>query len=214
MARPKRSPVALVVDRAEMVKLMRRGYTQSTIAERFGVSQQQISKDWLNLHDEMKNEVKRDYVVVVNMRLEQLGEVLREAWEALEQSKSKVDKDGNEFSKPADPEYMRVILSTIDQMCDLEGVAVPKRKEVDDRGRDTERFLDDVLPVIKQAIDMINAKRLAEHVATTALPSSVHTVVQVPEAVQVEQQDVGAPMADDVEGFDLDEWNKRRTGGS
>jgi len=121
MSRPKRSPVVVTLDRIEMVKLMRKGYTQSAIAEKMGVSQQQISKDWKLVHDDLKEQRNRDYDAVIAIRLEQYSEVMREAREAWDESKVGYDKEGNAYTKPGDAEHLRTVLNSLDAMCDLKG---------------------------------------------------------------------------------------------
>jgi predicted transcriptional regulator len=74
--------------KATIARLMRRGYTQTVIAEELGISQAQVSLDWKQLRLELReHRGKTDVEAEVDSRLEQLAEVKMEAWRAWEKSK-------------------------------------------------------------------------------------------------------------------------------
>jgi predicted transcriptional regulator len=73
---------------AKMAQLMRRGYTQSVIARELGISQAQVSYDWKQLRQELReSRADKDVKDAVDLQLEQLAEVKMEAWRAWEKSK-------------------------------------------------------------------------------------------------------------------------------
>lgn len=90
--RRKRTKAQRDLDRAEMVRLLRRGWSRLRIAEHMGLSEGTISSEWrIILKQVVKN---RDVEVAekVALLLEEYDEVKREAWEAWEESKKERKK--------------------------------------------------------------------------------------------------------------------------
>lgn len=88
----KRTPQAIKLDRAETVKLLRRGWTQTAIAEKLGVHQTQISYDWKMILKEVNEARDKDLEELITVKLEEYGEIKREAWAAWERSKKERNK--------------------------------------------------------------------------------------------------------------------------
>lgn len=88
---PFRSPMQLKQDREEMVRLMRRGWSQSQIAEKLGVSAGQVHYDYKLVVKQITERTKEEAEVVVAMKIERLREISREAW--VEWERSKCDKE-------------------------------------------------------------------------------------------------------------------------
>jgi hypothetical protein len=84
---PKRTEDQRTLDRIETVRLMRRGWTRTAIAERHGVHPSTISWDFKAILRELNESRDRDIDELVAVKLEELGELKREAWSAWERSK-------------------------------------------------------------------------------------------------------------------------------
>lgn len=76
-----------MLHRAEMVRLMRRGWSKYQIAEHLGVSYQTVLKDWRKITADMAVEADEDAKTLRDRKLEEYAEVKKEAWEAWERSK-------------------------------------------------------------------------------------------------------------------------------
>jgi hypothetical protein len=81
---PKRTVCQRQLDNMEMINLIRRGWTQQMIAEKFDVSQSVISYSWKTI---VKQKMKAELDELVQAKLEEYGELKREAWAAWERSK-------------------------------------------------------------------------------------------------------------------------------
>jgi hypothetical protein len=98
----KRNGAALEADRAEMIRLMRRGWTQAMIADRMGLSRQQITYDYRIVLKEMAEERTEGAKELVAMTLERLAEVAAEAWAEWDRSKQDRSKreEAHQLSRP------------------------------------------------------------------------------------------------------------------
>lgn len=85
-ARP-RSAVQRDLDRAEVVKLFKRGWTIDSIAYYLGRTPEQVEADWLVVAKRAMQVREREAVEKVAMILEEYAEVKAEAWQAWEKSK-------------------------------------------------------------------------------------------------------------------------------
>lgn len=87
-------------------------------------------------------------------------------------------------SGEVDDRWLRVVLSALDSMCELEGVAQPKRKELasPDTVADSEKFLDFILPHVKRALEMVNTKVVLQLPTgpTVVVPQQEPSVLQLP----------------------------------
>ena len=87
MPGPKRTKMHMEVDRSEMVRLMRRGWTKQMMSERFGVTIQQVHSDYKVVMGRLGSEVPvEERKMMVSAKLEELAEVKREAWAAWSES--------------------------------------------------------------------------------------------------------------------------------
>ncbi|MCE9533796.1 MAG: hypothetical protein K8T89_22105 [Planctomycetes bacterium] len=171
--------------------MLRRGWTRKMVAEKFGLHQSQIDYDWRIVHEELKGNRDRDYDRLISVRLEQYAETMREAWAEHEKSKvATLDKDGNEKPREPSDRWLRVVVSCLDSMCDLQGLAVPKRKDVtdSDTSKDPERYLEEVLPHVKRALEILHDNRRSPEVIANALPAMSPTV-RIPDEQVVETRD-------------------------
>jgi transposase-like protein len=84
---PTRKPIQRLTDKAEMVKLLRRGWTKTAIAEKLGVHRTQVVHDWKQILEDLVETRDQEVNQLVVLKLEELGEVKREAWDAWERSK-------------------------------------------------------------------------------------------------------------------------------
>lgn len=130
--------------RAELPKLLRRGWTQAMIAEKFGVSQAQVSCDYKIVMKELRQEASEDIKELIGLKLEEYGEVKKEMWEAWEKSKKNqeerleedVSSDRGGHTKTAvkekgscgDPKFIAIVMECIKQECNL--LALNPAKEI------------------------------------------------------------------------------------
>lgn len=84
---PKRTNDQLILDRAETISLLRRGWTKTAIATKLGVHPTQISYDWKKILKELVAARDTDLEELIAIKLEEYAEIKREAWEAWERSK-------------------------------------------------------------------------------------------------------------------------------
>jgi hypothetical protein len=82
-----RSPSQVIIDRAEVSRLMRRGWSVSQVAEKMEVSIQQVEVDFGAVMRYGKRDIKENAELIRNSMLEQYAEIKKEAWEAWERSK-------------------------------------------------------------------------------------------------------------------------------
>ena len=130
--------------RPHVAKLYKRGYSQSAIAEKFGVSQFTISKDIAKLEKQFKAE---QAIIIVDRKMEMemmIKETLAELWEQYELSKQDRKKvttikrrDGTVESVAtiteksiADPRWMQQIRGCYDQLAKLWHVNQPMQINV------------------------------------------------------------------------------------
>lgn len=83
----KRTAGQIQQDRIAMIGLVRRGYTQSMIAEKLGVHQTQVSYDWKIVITQLRKEAEPDAKALLAQKLAEIREVKVQAWEAWERSK-------------------------------------------------------------------------------------------------------------------------------
>lgn len=105
----KRAPAQVLLDRAEVARYMRRGWSMDMIAEKMECSIQQVEHDWKMVLNQANRYKKEDTEAKKQAMLEQYSELMREAWEAWERSKldevgyvTEVEK--SLLFKPSDPD--------------------------------------------------------------------------------------------------------------
>lgn len=218
---PRRPKPVVKLHTAELLKLIRRGYTQSMVAERWNVDQSIVSREWTATLQRMNSESKRDYTELILERLEQYGLVKQEAWEQWDLSKAAVDSllEGEGPPPKADDTWLKIIIQCIDSECDLQGLQAPKRKMVDlDVGspEDAEELLESMLPIVKRALEMVGQKKTTTEAATAALSEAAKLGLTLP-VIPLDSQSqpnsepntVIVPPTDD-EDFDLEAWLAQR----
>jgi hypothetical protein len=135
---PTRSQKEREAHRLELPKLMRRGWTQTMIAEKFGVSSQQIACDWKIVVKDLNREATAEVREHVALKLQEYAEVKREMWEAWEKSKQNqeerleedVSSERGGHTKTAlkekgscgDAKYMNIILECLKAERELQGL--------------------------------------------------------------------------------------------
>ena len=93
--------------RAEIAKMDRRGYTQREMAAALGISQKQV---WLDLKLINRRYVETqlaEHGLLIRQRIEQLREVLCEAWRAFEKSRDDKDRSIQETIRKVIDEHNR-----------------------------------------------------------------------------------------------------------
>lgn len=127
----------------EVAELDRRGYSQGEIARKTGVTQQQINYDLKQIRQTYLEGAAETYALKVAEKKRQYRDIRREAWEAWEKSKEEalrvVDEEVTSASgrgghtrrtetregRLPDVSYLRTVIDTLKQECDLEGLNQP-----------------------------------------------------------------------------------------
>lgn len=84
------------IDKFEMIRLLRRGWSRSMIAERFGVEVKLIDKDWSEVVRDLKKDRDEDIANLIAIKLQEYAEVKREAWDAWDKSKQDAVQNSTE----------------------------------------------------------------------------------------------------------------------
>lgn len=142
----KRTGMQITLDRAEMVNLMRRGWTQGQIAEHLGLSEQQVSADWRAVLKQLSQQQSEDVKAEVAIKCEEYGLLKREAWAAWEASKRDSVKKAhksttNNFGEQTtqetevkegrgDPRYLKIVCDVLKDERELKGLDAPKELNV------------------------------------------------------------------------------------
>lgn len=210
------------VDRHKMVELMSRGWTQSQISKEFKVAESQIQYDWKQLRLEMSEHRNKDYEQAVAVREHQYLEVVRVAWEEFEASKAVVESlldDGPTPPPPGgDMNCLRVVLTALAQLDDLEGIQTPKRKVLDAdmaTAEDAENMLEMMLPVVKKALEMVASKKSQSQVAANTLTEAARLGLTLPVVPLSNTPDPNTSQSQPTitqpeDDFDLEAWLKER----
>jgi DNA-binding CsgD family transcriptional regulator len=137
-------------DRAEVERLDRRGYSQREIADRLKISPSTVCADLKAIRDDYRTTRQADRAEHVALKLAQLREVCKEAWEAWDRSKDNKEKEIKEkisnLAHQAEAgaveklkavittegrlpgnEYLRTILETLQDERELLGLDAPKK---------------------------------------------------------------------------------------
>ena len=138
--------------RQQVAERYLRGEYQSTIAQAFGVSQAQISKDLAAIRAAWLASAVRDFDLARAQELAKIDAVESEYWQAWERSKKDKETENLEgdgtidlrTQKPkvtkitkrkegqsGNPAYLAGILSCIDKRCQILGLDAPKRFVID-----------------------------------------------------------------------------------
>jgi hypothetical protein len=140
---PKRSKEKRLLDRAEMVHLLREGCSKGAIAAKLGVHATQISYDWKIVVKELAGSRDRDLDELIAIKLEEYGHLKREAWAAWHQSKVEVkplcvpdEKTGKPTIKyvetfcPPNPAFLGKVLECLNAERVLLAINPPKEVSV------------------------------------------------------------------------------------
>lgn len=95
-----RNRAQLLLDRVELARLMRRGWTQEQIAQRFGISVSQVQRDWKVIVKRLQEQMLLDAKEHAARLVEELAEVKREAWCAWDKSKQDATRKVEEEAMP------------------------------------------------------------------------------------------------------------------
>lgn len=130
---------ALLQRRQEIAAAYLRGEYQTDIAERFGVSQQQISKDLAAIRAAWLASAVRDFDALKAQELAKIDAVEREYWLAWERSKKDKETEYREDSskgfksgkrregQAGNPAFLAGVLTCIERRCAILGLDAPKR---------------------------------------------------------------------------------------
>jgi predicted transcriptional regulator len=77
----------------KVAELYRRGLTRRYVAKQLNVSESQVAKYWKEIVAEYREDREDDIESAVFKKLEEYGEIKREAWEAWEKSKDPIEKE-------------------------------------------------------------------------------------------------------------------------
>lgn len=191
-----RSKYQKQLDQLEMVRLLRRGWTISRIAEHFGLTETQVGYDMRVVLRDIRKERTKDVDALVTAKLEEYGEVKREAWDSWEKSKGPATKrtmkrietsrgeatetTDSEEAVCGDPRFLKTVMECIEAERDLLGINAPKKIDVNatvvwdafagalEEGRTPERKHVDV---IEQEIQKALEERRGDPKVTAIIPA-------------------------------------------
>ena len=144
-----RNLAQITLDRAEIAKLMRKGKTQSEIAEHLGVTTSMVSSDWQSIVRGLNEDREADAKYAVTLRLTQLRHIQFEALEAWDRSKEQFQKVVEEESvgsglggsrskstritetRQPGAEFLNVAMKCVREMNELEGLYPEKKIALD-----------------------------------------------------------------------------------
>jgi hypothetical protein len=137
-----RHPSVVAEHRTEIMQLIRRGWTQTEIATKFGIAQETVSKDYRMILKEWREQRVELAADEIETKLAEYREIRSEAWAAWERSKLDAEKEthvtGDSFSTttrtkegrtPAN-EYLRTVLNCLQAERELLGLDVVKEVHV------------------------------------------------------------------------------------
>ncbi len=142
----KRTDEQVQLDRAEMVRLLRRGWTKKRIAEKMGMQPSQISYDWKKVLAELREARLDDAEDEVTSICEQYSLVKSEAWDAWDKSKERRTKQidevintgagdrvkTSEIVEDATPgnEFLKTIVACLQAEREMKGLNAPKKMDI------------------------------------------------------------------------------------
>jgi len=147
---PARTPEQKLLDLGKIAALVRRGYSQTAVADALGMSVNQVQLDWRLLVQQTRVAQKEDVKAKISLMLEQLSEIKMEAWKSWELSKNPlqrrttrgragyVDEEGNpivettdvEEGQTGDPRFLRVVMDAMAKEAELQGLYPEKKVSV------------------------------------------------------------------------------------
>ena len=143
----KRTEVQRELDKAEMMKMLARGASRRQVAEHLGVSIEQVGYDYRLVMKELAANTTEDAAVVRQVKLEEIAELKREAWQAWEKSKGQRIKvtrstfEGNNGIREqvteervdacGNPQFLAVLDRLITAERELMGLNPPKEVKAD-----------------------------------------------------------------------------------
>jgi predicted transcriptional regulator len=131
--------------KSSVVSLMRRGYTQQEVADELGIPYRTVMNVWYDARAEMRSRREVETKEQVQLMIDELEEVKREAWKEWERSKLDAvevhQKRGRKSSKApqsqetnqitkgrlGDPRYLTIIQNAIDAQAELLALYPPKQ---------------------------------------------------------------------------------------
>jgi hypothetical protein len=132
---PKRTPAQRILDRQEIAKLLRRGWTQQEIGDKLGIHRTMVQHDWKIVVRELVTAQTRDAEHLVAIKLAEIREVKKEAYEAWERSKKDGQKDvvtineagvkktsKSKWGRLPEEAYLGIIVSCLEKEIQLTGL--------------------------------------------------------------------------------------------
>lgn len=129
-----RTPGEIELSKTQIAIWMRRGWTQTRIAEELKVSPATVAYHWKKIVRGSRAIRDRNIESLITVKLEQYSEIIREAWDAWERSKQdavKVMTESSAFGSKdretrenqcGDPRYLLVVKQCLDSMSNLLGL--------------------------------------------------------------------------------------------
>ena len=142
MSAPKRTAFEREAQLVEIKDAYLRGDTQMSIAQRFGLSQSQISRDLATIQRRWRESSIVDIYEAKQRELERIDVLEREYWQAWEaskgeQSRSTASKTGDvaraqvvKYESAGDPRFLAGIQWCIEQRCKILGLLAAVKNEL------------------------------------------------------------------------------------
>jgi hypothetical protein len=129
-----RTPMQKEIDRTELARLLRRGYSLAEAAKQLGLNAGIVERDWIRMLKDLRNRRANDAQEKVDVILEEYAEIKKEAWDAWDKSKKpfqkvmkeqttsgkkhlSVDSDGDEIVDKNNPDTMERVQTTVEWQC-------------------------------------------------------------------------------------------------
>lgn len=199
MAANKRTPKEIEMNRSDLARMMRRGMTTSQICLEFpNISRSQVELDMRVVVDEHLAERYDDLKRWLAQKMMEYAEIKREAWERWDQSKQPAfNDDGSEKKVRPDMDALRIVLECVKDECKLLGLNAPKQ-DMNKIMENPQKYLEEVLPFVKEALEKIRGSQLPPPIAAPSLP--------IPMALPIAEMVVDDGTIPTAQEFDMDEY--------
>lgn len=180
-----RTPVQREEALLTVANLSRRGYSQSEIASKMGVTQQQVSYDLQIIKKRYAAMQEEDFLAYRYEKILQLKDIRREAWEAWEKSKEDyrklvqedyTDSKGGTSTKITDitegripaNEFLKTILETLKEENELMGAYPTKKLDIKAEVINWDQIMGLALNGVPNVVEDALKKQLLESVEAAA----------------------------------------------
>lgn len=178
-----RTPDQILHDRREIARLRRRGWSVPDIAEKLKLTEMQVRKDLRRLREEWKKRAAVDVQAERQAMLDQLDDIMREAWAAWERSQEAKEttteertglvetKDGTPAltkrthrieGQVGHPRFLEIIERCLERRAKLLGLDAPQKfVGMDEDGNEIELSEEEKIARIAAIMERARARRLA-----------------------------------------------------